>query len=221
MLFTMFLEMFMGIGVGIIIILLILAVVGFAVVAFTLGSIWFSRISFSLLVGLVASSQIDIVASGFLNFLIWAAIGAAITFGLSQLPRSNSAISFFCTLFITTIVVSLVGGGAFSVYNSLAKKAADLAITKGFEILIKSVSLFFAIGAYVKQYEKGTLFDPSGLIGVNFDRLVASLVIGFSFVYLATPFNNNWYTSETLQWIIQIAGTALAFAADMLLNKKR
>lgn len=221
MLFSMFLEMFMGIGAGIIIILLILAIVGCAVVVFTLGSIWFSRISFSLLIGLVASSQIDIVANGFLNFLICAAIGAAITYGLSQLPRSNSAISFFCTLFITTIVVSLVGGGAFSVYNTLAKKAADLAITKGFEILIKSISVFFAVAAYVKQYEKGTLFDPSGLIGVNFDRLIASLVIGFSFVYLVTPFNNNWHTSETLQWIVQIAGTALAFVSDMFLNKKR
>lgn len=221
MLFSMFLEMFMGIGVGVLIILLILAIVGTLTVVLTLGSIWFSRIAFSLLVGLVASSQIDIVAGGFLNFLIWAAIGAAIVFGLSSMPRSNSAISFFCTLFITTIVVTLVAGGAFSICGMLSKSGKVLEITKGYEIFIRVISVFFAIAAYVKQYEKGTAFHPSGLVLTNIDRLVAALVIGFSFVYLVTPFNSNWHTSETLQWIVQIAGTAVTFVADMLFNKRR
>lgn len=220
MLFSMFLEMFMGISVGVIIILTIIAIVGFLTVLFTCGSILYSRIALSLLVGLVAGSQTDLVSNGFLNFLIWAAIGAAIVFGLSMFPRSNSAISFFCTLFITTLVVTLVAGGAFSLYGMIVKSGAVLKVNKGYEIFIKVLATFFAIGAYIKQYEKESILVPTGLIGVNFDRLIASAVIGFSLVYLVTPFNGNWYTSETLQWIVLIAGTLLAFVVDMFLHKE-
>lgn len=216
----MFFEMFFGIGIGVAIILAILAIVGFLTVAFTVGSIWFSRISFSLLVGLVACNQVDIVSNGLLNFVIWAAIGGVITYGLSTLPRCAGAISFFCTAFVTTIVVSLVGGAAFSIYNTIAKTGADLSITMGFEILIKAIAAVFGVMAYVKQNEKGSLVNPSGFVLVNIDRLIASVIVGFTFVFLYSPWNGNWHTSETLEWIILIGGTAVTFVADMFLNKE-
>lgn len=220
MLFSMFFEMFMGVGVGVMIILAIIAIVGILTVLFTCCSILYSRIALSLLVGLVAGNANEIVASGFLNFLIWAAIGAAIVFSLSAMPRSNSAISCFCTLFITSLVVTLVAGGAFSIYSTLAKNGNVLEVNKGYEIFIKVLSTFFGIGAYMKQYEKGSIFEPSGVVFTNIDRVVASLVIGFSLVYLVTPFNGNWYTSEVLQWIVLIIGSVLAFVTDMFLNRE-
>ena len=216
----MFLEMLLGIGAGVAIIIAIITIVGYLVVMFTCGSILYSRIAMSLLVGLVAGSQTSIVDSGFLNFLIWAAISAAIVFGLSTLPRCNCAISFFCTLFITVIVVTLVAGGAFSLYGTIVKSGATLEITKGYEILIKALSTFFAIGAYTKQQEKGSVFNPSGVVFNTIDRVIASLVIGFSFVFLYSPWNGHWETSVVVEWIIMIVATALAFVADMFLNKE-
>ena len=215
----MFLEMITGIGVGVLIILAIIAIVGILTVLFTCCSILYSRVALSLLVGLVAGSANRVVESGFLNFLIWAAVGAAIVFGLSTLPRSNSAISFFCTAFITVIVVTLVAGGAFSIYGTLSKTGKILEVNKGYEIFIKVLSVFFALGAYIRQYEKGSLIQPSGFALVNIDRVISSLVIGFSLVFMVTPFNNNWHTSETLQWIVLIAGSVVAFVVDMFVNR--
>ena len=65
MLFSMFFEMFMGVGVGVMIILAIIAIVGILTVLFTCCSILYSRIALSLLVGLVAGNANEIVASGF------------------------------------------------------------------------------------------------------------------------------------------------------------
>ena len=216
----MFLEMFLGIGLGIFIILTIIAIVGILTILFTCGSIVYSRVALSLLVGLVASQSNHIVDSRFLNFLIWAAIGAAIIFGLSLFPRSNSAISFFCTLFITTMVVTITVGGIFSLIGTIQKTGTTLEVTKGYEIFIKVLGSFFAIGAYVNQYEKGSILHPMSIVGINFDRVVSSLVIGFSLVYLVAPFNGNWHTSETLQWIVLILGTIAAFVIDMFVNRE-
>lgn len=214
-------NVFAVFGIGTVIIFTIVVIIGLLAVTFTLSSILCSRIAVSILVGLVAGSQNALVADGFLNFVIWAAIAGGIIFALSIFPRSNSATSYLCTIFITTIVVPLVGGAAFGIYSALAKLDTDISITAGYEILIKAVALFFAIGAYRKQYEKGSTLKPSGWFLVNVDRVIASLVIGFSLVFLITPWNNNWYTSAKIQWIVFIAGTLVAFIADILLNKDK
>ena len=217
----MSLEAFIIIASAVVVYVGAALLITFAVTAFLGSAVLMSRITFALLCGLVLhNAGNDIVASNFLNFLIWACIAFGIVMLLSLLPRTGSAIQLFCTIFMSVfaiyIVVSLVG----SVIATIGKKPAfELPLYA--EIIIKSVSTVFAIGSMYTRHERHSSLPFGGVVMENIDRAIGAFVAGVAVMFNFIPLAGHWQQNDAVLLIVLGVTAVIGFLADFFWNKER
>lgn len=206
------------------IILLVLLAVTCAIVCLVMmllsSAIIFSRVTFALLGALVACQQsVTLVeSSGFLNFVAWSAVILGVVFLLSNLPRVDVALKFFCTILISTIIVTFV----MSLIGGLAnmKNADGYQMTTTQEIVMKIICAAFAVGGMILQNKKAVYDQPANPVMNQLERLLAAATYGVAISFLSISVMGNWEVGVAAQLLILAGGTAVAFAADIFLAGK-
>lgn len=194
--------------------------VAYLVILFISSTIVYSRVAFSLLMALVScQSDIKLVTtSGFLNFVAWTFIFLGIIYLLANLPRVDQAMRFFCTIFMSVMVIYIVavlfGGIIATIMGS------EFRINALYEILIKIVCLLFALGAMLSDERTAEYNAPKNVILCHAERLLASVIYGFSATFLCWSIAGNWYYSAVISILVIVAGTVGAFFADIHLRGK-
>lgn len=211
----MFLEILLVLIVGLALIALIVGVALGALFLTTGAAVYFSRIAFSLL--LAAGLKVDWFASGAANYWVTVALIFGVICLLSLLPRVNMAIKFFCTSFITYIVVAIVCGLAVSIYNALA--GADVQIGLVVDIITKIVTAVVCLFTLLKQVDNGVGgIHSANPVYVMIQRVLASLVYGFALVLLGSSAINGAYSvPEWGQWLMFLGGSVVFFGLDFVL----
>ena len=194
--------------------------VAYLVILFISSTIVYSRVAFSLLMSLVCcQSELKLVSSsGFLNFVAWTFIFLGIIYLLANLPRVDQAMRFFCTIFMSVMVIDIVAalfGGIIA-----AIMGSQFHLNALYEILIKIVCLLFALGAMLSDEKTAEYNAPKNVILCHGERLLASVIYGFSATFLCWSIADNWYYSGVISILVIIAGTVGAFFADIYLRGK-
>lgn len=194
--------------------------IAYLVILFVSSTIVYSRVAFSLLMALVTSqSDLKLVEnSGFLNFVAWTFIFLGIIYLLANLPRVDQAMRFFCTIFMSVMVIYIVA----MIFGSIiaAIMGSEFRINALYEILIKIVCLLFALGAMLSDERSAEYNSPKNVILCHAERLLASTMYGFSATFLCWSIADNWYYSGVISVLVIIVGTVGAFFADIYLRDK-
>lgn len=211
----MFIEIVLVLIVGLALMALIVGVALGALFLTTGAAVYFSRIAFSLL--LAAGLKVDWFASGAANYWVTVALVFGVICLLSLMPRVNMSIKFFCTSFITYIVVAAVCGLAISIYNGIA--GAEVEIGLVVDIITKVVTALVCFFGLMKQLDNGVNgIHSSNPVYVMIQRVLASLVYGFAVVLLgATAINGAYMVPGWGQWLMFLGGSVVFFGLDFLL----
>ena len=200
----------------ILILLIVACVIGALVLLLATSAILFAKGAFALLAAWIISQQnLDLVPnSGFLNFLAWAIICFFVIYFLSILPRVDIALRFSSTFLISLFITYL----AAMIIGSIFIK--DFKMTVLYEAIIKIICIgISAFGIYLqgKKFESESSSNP---IVLNLDRLLASLVYGFSLLFLFVSLSGSLNISITAQYIIVAVVAVVTFIADIFFAKK-
>lgn len=208
------LEAIIGLAIYIVLVAILACVVGFGAFMFTCGSIVFSRLAFAML--LAVSTSLTIVGNGgFWNFIAWTVIFFGIIYLLSLFPRIGGAIRFFCTMFISVMVIYI----AVSIVGSIASGDSDFTMHIVLEIIIKVICTFFSFRAMMAQTESGGLFCFNNVIIVNLERLIASVIYGIAMV-ICISMSQGRDIPLVVEIITLVGSTVLAFVLDIFLRGK-
>ena len=211
--------MFLAILVVILIILVVAALMTFLFIALSGVAVAVSRVTFSLLAGLVLhqGSVTLIPDSGFLNFLAWTIIVLIVVYLLAMLPRVDLSLKFFCNMLVSMFTVLLVFGIFGGLITSMMHKPFE--ITVGFEIVIKVVCLGFSIYSLLTQKRKASYEATKNKFMLLVERVFAALMYGTALTFMCMPINSNYTIGDG--WLIAIlaATTIGAFLLDLKLTK--
>lgn len=212
--------MFLYFLVIVLIILVVVALMTFLFLALSGVAVAVSRVTFSLLAGLVLhqNSVTLIPDSGFLNFLAWAVIVLIVVYLLAMLPRVDLALKFFCNILVSVFTVLLVFGIFGGLISSMMKKTFE--VTVGIEIIIKVVCLGFSIYSLLTQKRKASYEATKNKFMLLLERVAAALMYGAALTFISLPLSSSSYTLGD-GWIIAIMAvtTAGAFLLDLKLTK--
>lgn len=211
----MFIEIVLVLIVGLALMALIVGVALGALFLTSGAAVYFSRIAFSLL--LAAGLKVDWFSSGALNYWVTVAMIFGVICLLSLMPRVNMAIKFFCTSFITYIVVVAICGLGISIYNGIA--GAEVEIGLVVDIITKIVTAIVCFFGLLKQMDNGVSgIHSTNPVYVMIQRILASLVYGLTVVILgASAVNGAYMVPEWGQWLLFLGGSAVFFGLDFLL----
>ncbi len=205
--------------VAILIILLVAALMTFLFIFLSGVAVAVSRVTFSLLAGLVLhqGNIVLVPESGFLNYLAWTIIVLMVVYLLAMLPRVDLSLKFFCniliSLFMVYLVISLFGG----VISSLMGK--DFEITLLLEIIIKVVCLGFSIYSLLAQNRKAAYEATTNKFFLLLERVIAALMYGAAISFICSPMGSHYNLAEGWTYAIFVIVTVGAFLADLKLTK--
>lgn len=211
--------MFFGVLLVILIVLVVAALMTFLFIALSGVAVAVSRVTFSLLAGLVLhqSSVTLVPQSGFLNFLAWAIIVLVVVYLLAMLPRVDLALKFFCnmlvSLFTVFLVVSLFGG----LISTIMGKTFEISLL--YEIIIKVVCFGFSVYALLTQKRKASYEATKNKFLLGVERVFSALMYGTALTFICTSMGNNYSIADG--WLIAILAvtTVGAFLLDFKLTK--
>ena len=202
-------------GLFLFLLFIIVASVIIAKISFWVATrmIIFARAAVVLFIALLLSKYGPLLVpnQGFINFLIWAVICFGIVFLLSLLPRVDLSTRFSCTLAISFIVMELV----VALLGVLLGKTFEL--VTAYEIITKVVCLGVSLFVIFSQECKIASNSPAWFVVRFFDRLLASLFYGISFLLMCSSTHGNWQLTLTGQFIVLIVSIVGTFIADILL----
>lgn len=211
--------MFLAILVVILIILVVAALMTFLFIALSGVAVAVSRVTFSLLAGLVLhqSSVTLVPQSGFLNFLAWAIIVLVVVYLLAMLPRVDLALKFFCNMLVSWFTVLLAFGIFGGLISSMMHKPFEITVV--YEIIIKVVCLGFSIYSLLTQKRKASYEATKNKFLLGVERVFAALMYGAALTFVCMPINNNYAIGDG--WLIAILAvtTIGAFLLDLKLTK--
>lgn len=211
--------MFLAILVVILIILVVAALMTFLFIALSGVAVAVSRVTFSLLAGLVLhqSSVTLVPQSGFLNFLAWAIIVLVVVYLLAMLPRVDLALKFFCNMLVSWFTVLLAFGIFGGLISSMMHKPFEITVV--YEIIIKVVCLGFSIYSLLTQKRKASYEATKNKFMLLVERVFAALMYGAALTFVCMPINNNYAIGDG--WLIAILAvtTIGAFLLDLKLTK--
>lgn len=141
------------------------------------ASIILSKITVSLVAALALHSALPLGSSGFLSYIIWAAVSIAGFFLLCKLPRFDCAFEFFSKAMVALVVGILVASFALE-HLKLESNAMWETITEiALKLTVLAASIYFTWQRFV-EVDFGKF---SNVILVNLDRLMASILYAFAF----------------------------------------
>ena len=203
-------------GIGLALILAI--VVGFTmlIVGLATGAVVFSRIAFSLFLGLAFCQSWPLLGSWWGNFLLWSVIVFAAIMLLSLMPRVNFALKFFCTSIICYLAVDIAVMLLGSFFFIIVGKQFEPTVT--LEIVIKVLCTLISFGALLTHMEGCETLAANSPVARILHRLIASVLYGAAITFqCAIVMNGVWSLAPWINWCI-FGGTAVAaYVADLFL----
>lgn len=201
--------------------ILVIAVVCIGLVTVLLSSaIVFSRIAFALLCALITVQNSDIIlvtGSGFLNFSAWTIVYIGIIFLLSLLPNVDISLRFFCTVFISIYVITMV---VLLIGSLITGNSPDrtFELTTTYEILIKIVCLILAFIAVENGRASRKYLDdaPRNGLMIQVERILSSCIIGITTAFLSVSINGNWPENPHITLAIWIVVGIAAYIIDTI-----
>ncbi len=139
-------------------------------------SILLSKLTVSLFVAMILHAELPIGSSGFLSYIIWAAISIAGFFLLCKLPRFDCAFEFFSKAMVALVVGMLVASFAMEQLKLESNAMWELITEIALKLTVLAASVFFTWQRFL-ELDFGKF---SNVILVNIDRVMASILYGFS-----------------------------------------
>jgi len=139
-------------------------------------SILLSKLTVSLFVAMILHAELPIGSSGFLSYIIWAAISIAGFFLLCKLPRFDCAFEFFSKAMVALVVGMLLASFAMEQLKLEENAAWELITEIALKLTVLAASIFFTWQKFLEVY----FGKISNVILVNIDRVMASILYGFS-----------------------------------------
>ena len=139
-------------------------------------SILLSKITVSLVVALMLHSELPLGSSGFLSYIIWAAISIAGFFLLCKLPRFDCAFEFFSKVMVALVVGMLVASFALEQFKLESNAMWETITEIGLKLAVLAASIFFTWQRFL-EVDFGKF---SNVILVNIDRVMASILYAFA-----------------------------------------
>ncbi len=183
------------------------------------ASIILSKITVSLVVAMALHSALPLGSSGFLSYIIWAAVSIAGLFLLCKLPRFDCAFEFFSKVIVAVVVGTLVASFALEQLklesNAMWETITDIAL----RLTVLAASIYFTWQRFVEA-DFGKF---SNVVLVNFDRVMASILYTFA---VASLIMGSFVTSINFpQWLSDVIILTLPvvfFLVDLfVISKKR
>lgn len=183
------------------------------------ASIILSKITVSLVVALALHSALPLGSSGFLSYIIWAAVSIAGFFLLCKLPRFDCAFEFFTKVIVAVVVGTLVASFALEQFklesNAMWETITDIAL----RLTVLAASIYFTW----QRFWEVDFGKFSNVILVNIDRVMASILYAFA---VATLMMGRFITGINFpQWLSDVIILTLPvvfFLVDLfVISKKR
>lgn len=183
------------------------------------ASIILSKITVSLVVAMALHSALPLGSSGFLSYIIWAAVSIAGLFLLCKLPRFDCAFEFFSKVIVAVVVGTLVASFALEQLklesNAMWETITDIAL----RLTVLAASIYFTWQRFVEA-DFGKF---SNVVLVNIDRVMASILYTFA---VASLIMGSFVTSIKFpQWLSDVIILTLPvvfFLVDLfVISKKR
>jgi len=182
-------------------------------------SILLSKLTVSLVIALMLHSELPLGSSGFLSYIIWAAVSIAGLFLLCKLPRFDCAFEFFSKVIVAVVVGTLVASFALEQLklesNAMWETITDIAL----RLTVLAASIFFTW----QRFWEVDFGKFSNVILVNIDRVMASILYAFAVASVTMGrFVTDTIFPDWLSDVIILTLPVVFFLVDLfVISKKR